>query len=106
VDWARRRALLTGLRAPADADERKLFLIRELLALRARRPEAFAGGYTPLDVGPNAVAFLRGHEVAVALPIRDGGLDPSRLELASGTWRPAFDPDVLSGAQISVLERT
>jgi (1->4)-alpha-D-glucan 1-alpha-D-glucosylmutase len=106
VDWARRRALLTDLRAPADADERKLFLIRELLALRARRPEAFAGGYTPLDVGPDAVAFLRGDEVAVALPIREGGLDPSRLELPSGTWRPAFDPDVLPGAQISVLERT
>jgi (1->4)-alpha-D-glucan 1-alpha-D-glucosylmutase len=109
VDWARRRALLDELAGgapPADADARKLFLIRELLALRARRPEAFAGGYEPLDAGPGAVAFLRGDEVAVAMPVREGGLDTLALELPRGTWRPAFDADLLPGAQITALERT
>jgi (1->4)-alpha-D-glucan 1-alpha-D-glucosylmutase len=106
VDWARRRALLADLRTPADADERKLFLIRELLALRARRPDSFAGGYTPLDVGPDAVAFLRGDDVVVAMPIREGGLDTFALELPRGRWRPAFEADLLPGAQINVLERT
>ena len=41
VDWARRRALLAELRdgaAPDAPDARKLWLIRALLALRARRP--------------------------------------------------------------------
>jgi (1->4)-alpha-D-glucan 1-alpha-D-glucosylmutase len=106
VDWARRHALLADLREPADADERKLLLIRELLALRARRPAAFAGGYTPIDVGPDAVAFLRGDEVAVAMPIREGGLDTFALDLPRGTWRPAFEADLLAGASINVLERT
>jgi (1->4)-alpha-D-glucan 1-alpha-D-glucosylmutase len=109
VDWARRRALLDELRAgtaPSGPDARKLWLIRELLALRARRPAAFAGGYTPLDAGPDAVAFLRGDEVAVAMPIRDGGLDTFALDLPRGTWRPAFEADFLPGAQINLLERT
>src|SRR5918994_1527172 len=41
VDWARRRELLGA--PPSDPDTRKLWLIRALLALRARRSEAFAG---------------------------------------------------------------
>jgi (1->4)-alpha-D-glucan 1-alpha-D-glucosylmutase len=106
VDWARRHSLLADLREPADADERKLLLIRELLALRARRPAAFAGGYTPIEVGPDAVAFLRGDEVAVAMPIREGGLDTFAFDLPRGTWRPAFDADLLAGASLNVLERT
>jgi (1->4)-alpha-D-glucan 1-alpha-D-glucosylmutase len=108
VDWPRRRALLDELRAgaaPADADARKLWLVSELLALRARRPDAFAGGYTPLDAGPDAVAFCRGDEVVVALPVREGGLDTFAFELPRGSWRQAFEGDRLPGAQINVLER-
>jgi (1->4)-alpha-D-glucan 1-alpha-D-glucosylmutase len=110
VDWTRCRELLGELRAgapPDDADARKLWLIRELLALRARRPDAFAGGaYTPLEAGPDAVAFARGDDVVVALPLRDGGLDTLALELPPGRWRPVFEADRLPGAQINVLERT
>ena len=109
VDWARRRELLDELHAgalPGGRDARKLWLIRELLALRERHPEAFAGGYTSLDVGPDAVAFLRGDEVAVALPIREGGLDTFALDLPAGNWLPAFEADVLPGSGINVLERT
>jgi (1->4)-alpha-D-glucan 1-alpha-D-glucosylmutase len=110
VDWTRCRELLGELRAgspPDDADARKLWLIRELLALRARRPDAFAGGaYTPLEAGPDAVAFARGDDVVVALPLRDGGLDTLALELPPGRWRPVFEADRLPGAQVNVLERT
>ncbi len=106
VDWARRRELLAALRdgaAPDGPDARKLWLIRALLALRARRPGAFAGAYTPLDAGADAVAFLRGDEVAVALPLRAGGFElPS---LPPGDWRAVFDPELLPGAEIHVLER-
>jgi (1->4)-alpha-D-glucan 1-alpha-D-glucosylmutase len=108
VDWERRRELLAALSdgaAPDGPDERKLWLIRELLSLRARRPDAFAGAYTPLDAGPGAVAFLRGEDIAVAMPIRAGGLDAERLALPAGDWRPAFDPQRLPAAQITVLER-
>jgi (1->4)-alpha-D-glucan 1-alpha-D-glucosylmutase len=102
VAWARRRELLAGLGEPADPDERKLWLIRELLALRARRPAAFAGGaYTPLDAGPDAVAFARGDDVVVAMPVREGGLDG--FAPPPGRWRPVVEPDRLAG--ITVLER-
>jgi (1->4)-alpha-D-glucan 1-alpha-D-glucosylmutase len=109
VDWERRALLLAELRegaAPMSADARKLFLVRALLALRARRAATFdGGGYTPLDAGPDAVAFLRGAEVAVAVPIREGGLDLGLLALPDGDWRPAFDPELLPGASVHVLER-
>jgi (1->4)-alpha-D-glucan 1-alpha-D-glucosylmutase len=97
VDWARRRELLGA--APDSPDTRKLWLIRALLALRARRPDAFAGGYAPLDVGPDAIAFLRGDDVAVAMPIRGDRVD---LALPAGEWRPVLDGEP---AGIHVLER-
>jgi (1->4)-alpha-D-glucan 1-alpha-D-glucosylmutase len=108
VDWERRRVLLEQLREGAASmtpDARKLFLVRELLALRARRPDAFAGSYAPLDAGPDAVAFVRGDAVVVAMPVREGGLDTDALPLPRGSWRPAFEADLLPGAQITVLER-
>jgi (1->4)-alpha-D-glucan 1-alpha-D-glucosylmutase len=95
VDWARRRALLGA--PPGDPDTRKLWLIRALLALRARRPGAFAGSYEPLDAGPETVAFVRGGEVVVALPVRG---EPE-FESPPGDWRPVVD---LAG--IKVLERS
>ena len=65
VDWeARRRALAARRPAP------KLELLRALLELRRRRPAAFAGGYEPLDAGPDVCAFTRGGEVLVALAVR------------------------------------
>ena len=54
VDWEARREALARLRAgeaPRDFGERKLDLIRRALALRARRPAAFAGTYEPVDAG-------------------------------------------------------
>ena len=105
VDWGLRREQLTALRdggPPEGPDARKLWLIRELLALRARRPEAFAGSYTPLAAGDDAVSFLRGDDVAVALPIRGA---PPRIELPPGDWRFVVDPERLPGAGITVLER-
>jgi (1->4)-alpha-D-glucan 1-alpha-D-glucosylmutase len=70
VDWeARRRSL-------ADPPP-KLRVIREALALRARRPEAFAGAYAPVDAGADVLAFRRGENVLVAVPLRpDAGYEP------------------------------
>jgi len=97
VDWARRRELLGA--PPSDPDTRKLWLIRALLALRARRPEAFAGGYTPLDAGADTVAFLRGDAVAVAMPVRGSGHE---FELPAGDWARVVGPEL---AGVTVLER-
>jgi (1->4)-alpha-D-glucan 1-alpha-D-glucosylmutase len=88
VDWgARRRAL-------AEPPP-KLHVIRETLALRRRRP---FGEYRPLDLADDVCAFLRGDDVAVAVPLR--GQDPPELDLP-GEWRSVLD-DALP---VRVLER-
>ena len=95
----RRRVLLARLRegiAATGPDERKLALVRDLLALRARRPDAFTGSYEPLDAGPDAVAFVRGGAVAVVVPVRGRaaapGLPPGRLGARRVVPRRHHDP--------------
>jgi (1->4)-alpha-D-glucan 1-alpha-D-glucosylmutase len=66
VDWPLRERLLES------GDDPKQRLIQRALGLRARRPDAFAGGYEPVDLGPDVCAFTRGGEVLVAVPVRAG----------------------------------
>jgi len=92
VDWAARRVALDVLRggaAPTD-DTMKLFLIWRALDLRARRPEAFAGTYDPVDAGPGVCAYLRGGEVLAVVLVRPAGT--AVLRGVAGRWR-----DVLTG---------
>jgi (1->4)-alpha-D-glucan 1-alpha-D-glucosylmutase len=95
VDWAKRRAALERVRgatAPLPCD-RKIFLIQQALALRARRPRAFAGAYTALAAGARACAFLRGDgEVLAAVALRSP-TDVVEVELparAAGVWSDAL----------------
>jgi (1->4)-alpha-D-glucan 1-alpha-D-glucosylmutase len=83
VDWDRRR------RALGDRSEAKLWLTRTTLELRARRPQAFAGGYEPIDMGRDVCAFVRGGDVLVVVPVRDVPL-PS---VPSG-WDAVLDADL------------
>lgn len=91
VDWAARRTALDRLRAgaaPRDFGERKLDLIRGALDLRARRPQAFAGDYAPVDAGPGVCAYLRGGDVLAVVPVRDW----EDAELAvPGRWRSVLE---------------
>ncbi|HSC51583.1 MAG TPA: alpha-amylase family glycosyl hydrolase [Gaiellaceae bacterium] len=66
VDWRLRERLL------ASGGDPKQRLTREALELRARRADAFAGAYEPLDLGPDVCAFTRGGEVLVAVQLRAG----------------------------------
>jgi len=94
VDWAAGAAALERVLAggPPGREDRKLFLIHRALALRARRPQAFAGAYVPLAAGPEVCAFLRGEgEVLVAVALR-GPLAGAEVtvelpEAALGRWR-------------------
>jgi (1->4)-alpha-D-glucan 1-alpha-D-glucosylmutase len=99
VDWDERRAAL-------DAPPPKLDLIRRALALRAQRPEAFAGAYEPIDVGPDAVAFVRGGDVVAGVLLRGGAL---ALPLPAGRWRDVLVGHTVTGAAtlggITLLER-
>jgi hypothetical protein len=61
------------------------------LTLRAHRPGAFEGSYTPLEAGTDAVAFLRDDAVLVAVRLRGEG---GSVDVPTGTWR-----DVLAGGE-------
>ena len=106
VDWDARREALAALADGAEPDREtiKLLVIQRALALRARRPEAFAGAYTPVDAGPEVCAFARGDgEVLVVVPVR-GTSQGTTLQLPdelAGAWR-----DVLSGALRELSRRT
>jgi len=94
VDWPARRAALDALRggaAPTD-ETMKLFLIWRALDLRARRPDAFAGAYEPVDAGPGVCAYLRGGEVLAVVLVRPAGA--AVLRGVAGRWR-----DVLTGEE-------
>jgi (1->4)-alpha-D-glucan 1-alpha-D-glucosylmutase len=97
VDWEERRRALNGIDAGAGVTREnvKLQLIRRALALRARRPDAFAGAYRPLGGEGPLCAFLRGDaEVLAVAAVREDCAGASlRLPAeAAGEWR-----DVLSG---------
>ncbi len=84
-------------RRPVDwsaAPDAKTRVVREALALRARRG---LGEYRPLELGPDVCAFLRGDDVAVVVPLR--GQDPPELELP-GSWT-----DLLPDLPVRLLER-
>jgi (1->4)-alpha-D-glucan 1-alpha-D-glucosylmutase len=124
VDWERRRSALAELRGGAEPTREtiKLFLIHRALDLRARRPDAFAGGYTPVPAGERACAYLRGGPrpeaaapggsasrpaaappaVLAATGVRSGseGIELDLPTSAAGRWR-----DVLSGAELDLRGR-
>ena len=102
VDWDARREALAALGRGEDV-EPKLLVTARALALRNRRPQAFAGAYTPVDAGEAVCAFARGEgEVLVIVPLRSSQGATLNLppELA-GAWR-----DVLTGALREVSRRT
>ena len=92
VDFELRRRLLGAADEPA-----KLRVIRETLALRARRPTAFEGWYEPVEAGEDVCAFVRGGEVLVAVAVRG---DLRTFRPPPGAWR-----DVLRTETHLVSER-
>jgi len=97
VDWDWHQAMLTRLieGSPPAPPTMKLFITQRLLALRARRPAPFAGGYEPLPAGERVCAFLRGDEILVAVAVREGAVDDV-LAGPSGSWRDVLRGDVRS----------
>jgi (1->4)-alpha-D-glucan 1-alpha-D-glucosylmutase len=75
---------------PADVHRRdtaRSRLIRAALRVRGEHPDAFDGGYEPLDLGRQVVGFVRGGRVAVVAP-RFG---PTTLPELPGPWDVALD---------------
>ena len=135
VDHALRFRLSGELGAEPDAaavldrmDEGlpKLWVVRELLRLRARRRLAFeAGAHEPLAAaGPSSahvVAYARGRDVAVVVPRlsvrleQRGGWRGTTVSLPGGSWRHLFAgsghsgtvecASLLAAFPVAVLER-
>jgi (1->4)-alpha-D-glucan 1-alpha-D-glucosylmutase len=98
VEWDERRETLAALDsgAPVDRANVKMHLIRRALALRARRPEPFAGAYNPLGAPDSLCAFTRGAgEILAVTALRDdtSGATFRLPDGAAGEWR-----DVLAGS--------
>jgi (1->4)-alpha-D-glucan 1-alpha-D-glucosylmutase len=99
VDWDGRASMLSALQdggAPTR-EAAKLHLVWQALELRRSVPEAFAGGYTPIEAGEGVCAYLRGDDVLVAAALRERitGSDGWALPAAAaGVWQ-----DVLTGAE-------
>jgi (1->4)-alpha-D-glucan 1-alpha-D-glucosylmutase len=79
VDWRRAYRALEQ-RAPTR-ETMKFHLIRRVLRIRAAHPEAFAGSYEPLDLGPSRVGFVRGGLVRVVVPLRPDDREESDADL-------------------------
>ncbi len=85
VDPDNRRPVDFAARSQALASPPpKLKLIRDTLALRARLPEAFAGSYDPVVAPEGVCAYVRGGQVLVVVPVRDG--------VAGSVEASGFDP--------------
>jgi (1->4)-alpha-D-glucan 1-alpha-D-glucosylmutase len=68
IDWTRRRRARE--QASPTRETMKFHLIRRVLRLRAAEPEAFAGSYEPLELGPDRIGFVRGGKIRVVVPLR------------------------------------
>jgi (1->4)-alpha-D-glucan 1-alpha-D-glucosylmutase len=104
VDWEVRHRALAELLDGAAPDRRlwKLYVIRETLALRARRPDAFAGAYQPLAADAGICAFTRGAAVAVIVGVH-GEPDLDGVELPDGNWT-ALLTDIPSSLRLRLFE--
>ena len=93
VDFDARRRLLASASPPP-----KLDLIRRALALRARRPAAFAGWYEPVEAPEDVVAFSRGGEVLVAVALRG---DLGGFRAPAGEWADVYrTPELLLAERV------
>jgi (1->4)-alpha-D-glucan 1-alpha-D-glucosylmutase len=70
VDWPAHASVLRE--TTPSRRTLKAHLVQRVLRLRAERPEAFAGDYEPLDLGPDRIGFVRGGAIRVVVPLRPG----------------------------------
>jgi (1->4)-alpha-D-glucan 1-alpha-D-glucosylmutase len=121
-DFELRRRLLADLRnaTPEQVMERidegmpKLWLIRQALALRKRRPEWFGkeAGIEPLEVRgerrDHIVAFMRGESVVTIVPRLvaklGGDWRDTEVELPRGEWTNHLTGERLRGSRIRLPE--
>ncbi|MBY0548763.1 MAG: hypothetical protein K2W95_15945 [Candidatus Obscuribacterales bacterium] len=74
IDWDTHVATFERLQATGvpNADEWRMFVIMQALALRGRHESDFSTAYTPVERGADVVCYQRGDNVMVEVPVRDG----------------------------------
>jgi (1->4)-alpha-D-glucan 1-alpha-D-glucosylmutase len=88
-----------------DPDARKLRMIRRALGLRARRPEAFAGAYEPVEAGDRAIASMRGDEEVLAAVQLFPGDKPPPIAPPAGAWTDVLQDPAVRAMGIALIER-
>jgi (1->4)-alpha-D-glucan 1-alpha-D-glucosylmutase len=122
IDYAQRRRLLAELRgltveqivARAEEGLPKLWLIRQALDLRRRRPHLFGsdGSYRPLyahgERAAHAIAFSRGDGAIVVAPRLPIGLGcdwgDTIIRLPLGRWNNVLTGDVFDGGETPLAD--
>jgi (1->4)-alpha-D-glucan 1-alpha-D-glucosylmutase len=84
VNLERLRISLSNLSSTTANTAPKLWTIGQLLDLRARRPDVFAGAYEPIQARGETCAFRRGGDLLVAVSL---GSRPPELAPPSNRWR-------------------
>jgi (1->4)-alpha-D-glucan 1-alpha-D-glucosylmutase len=79
IDWPRRYRARD--QASPTRETMKFHLVRRVLRLRATHPDAFAGSYEPLDLGPDRLGFVRGGRIRVVVPLRPGDTEECDADL-------------------------
>jgi (1->4)-alpha-D-glucan 1-alpha-D-glucosylmutase len=111
VDFDERRDALASLDSGAAVDRTnvKLHLIGRALALRATRPEPFAGAYNPLPADDRLCAFTRGdNEILAIAAVRESTVDAA-FQLpaeATGEWRNVLADPSLDASSAVTLSTT
>jgi (1->4)-alpha-D-glucan 1-alpha-D-glucosylmutase len=103
VDPDNRRPVDFGARAEAlrTRSDPKLAVLAAGLEARRAFPGAFAGAYRPLETdNPDVVAYMRGDDVAVVVPLRSGARGD--VALPPGTWTNRL-PD--TGTGLALMSR-
>jgi len=121
VDYEERRRLLNelaGSPAPEEILARmdqslpKLWVTRQALCLRRRRPDLFLGSYAPLpakgDRAGHVFAFSRGGQVVTVVPRLVIGLGgdwgDSSVELPPGRWRNELTGEDAAGGEVRLSD--
>ena len=94
VDFAAHAVRLDALDAaggvPFEPDDEVLLVTSRALRLRRERPDDFAAGYRPVELGEGVLAFARGENVIAAVRRLPRAPLPASVPLPEGQWRDVF----------------
>ncbi|MCW3156815.1 malto-oligosyltrehalose synthase [Micropruina sonneratiae] len=95
---AERLAALDAGAEPRDLADEILLVTSRVLRVRRARPDAFATGYAPVDLGPELLAFRRGEQLLVVVRRLAHASRPDAVALPPGDWQDLLTATAHSGS--------